>query len=510
MNTGEQKDRMRWILFLVFVAAFCALVVGTIAMVFGGVGEPTGKERDLLTKVFIGEVGAVVLALAYSLFGLRRYQETTPAKPPQSSFVAKTYPRSQHPAFFTEVETLTPVAKKITLIATGLNLIWEKHIADLLIQRASSKEAEVTICLGNPWNPHVENRLIEEEMRGARPPIGKQGIERSIRDLVQRHKAAGSPPGLRICLFNHYPTFATLIFDRDIFIYPYAYQVLGNTSPVFHVIDNDSKEALFFLRNAERIVSDAVPAADLVAIMEDHKHYSEKWLGVAVYVVPKPASEFYQYGSSVLGYDVWKEKELPLGDSELADLREYTGDALEYGFHATLVDALYCVSESDVDRIRAELRTLSEDFAPFVLSCFRIDSTFRGGSDVVVRCEDASGTVEALHHELLSRVNRLAISSRYITGHTKKGVPSQDRARSSLMIRRYLSPFILSRLEPHFTLCTNMPRDEDTRAKVVQKLEAGLANLGELSVEVDGICLMVRRHEEAHWRVLESYALSGR
>lgn len=104
---------------------------------------------------------------------------------------------------------------------------------DLLIQMAQTKKTKVTICLGNPFSPFVKERLIEEEMHNQSPPVGKYGIERNIRSLIETLKEAGNPENFKFRLFEHYPTCATLIFDNEIFMYPYGYHVLGNTSPNF-------------------------------------------------------------------------------------------------------------------------------------------------------------------------------------------------------------------------------------------------------------------------------------
>jgi FMN phosphatase YigB (HAD superfamily) len=72
MMNDSDKSRMQWILFFVFVGSFLVLVAATSATVFLGFGSPTPEERSLLTKVFIGEVGAAVIALFYSVFSLRQ------------------------------------------------------------------------------------------------------------------------------------------------------------------------------------------------------------------------------------------------------------------------------------------------------------------------------------------------------------------------------------------------------------------------------------------------------
>lgn len=68
----EQKTRMCWILFWVFVIAFSLIVLGTLSAVFLGLGAVRDAERDVLVKVFIAEIGVAVIALFYSLFGLTR------------------------------------------------------------------------------------------------------------------------------------------------------------------------------------------------------------------------------------------------------------------------------------------------------------------------------------------------------------------------------------------------------------------------------------------------------
>ena len=66
---------MRWILFGVFVALFVIIVLGTLSVVFLGFGELADTERSTLFKVFLVEIGIAVVALFYSLFGLKRAGE---------------------------------------------------------------------------------------------------------------------------------------------------------------------------------------------------------------------------------------------------------------------------------------------------------------------------------------------------------------------------------------------------------------------------------------------------
>lgn len=421
------------------------------------------------------------------------------------------YTRSEHPKFLAEVERLVPTATEITLIATGLNLIWQKRILDMLIERAQSGDAKVTICLGNPYSPHVEDRLIEEEMQGRRPPVGRVGIELNARALVERLEKAGNPPNISILLFEHYPTFATLLFDQEIYIYPYGYQILGNASPIFHFQNDDSEEARFFVANAEAIVRDAVPARDVVYRSVDPKYYSDKWVAAAVYLIPDENEPFYQFGSSILGYDVRGKRTIDIGGNDIIkSVRPHIGDAAQYGFHATIADALFYVNQAEIDRIEAEVRMLSKEFPPFDLTNFRIVERANEG-DIVVLCEDETGITEALHCELISRVYRTAISSPYLTGRTKRKVGSKYPLRSNLFVGRYGVPYILKEFNLHFSLCSPAPDNPRLRGEIVEILQKFFINeVNADRIHFNKLYLLIKRHGDEVWTISSDHTLCGK
>ncbi|WP_028863992.1 hypothetical protein [Psychromonas aquimarina] len=68
---NKQQDQMKWVLFWVFLILFTMMVLGTLAMVFLGFGSPTESEREIMVKGLIGEVAACIVALFYSIFGLK-------------------------------------------------------------------------------------------------------------------------------------------------------------------------------------------------------------------------------------------------------------------------------------------------------------------------------------------------------------------------------------------------------------------------------------------------------
>jgi hypothetical protein len=145
-------------------------------------------------------------------------------------------------------------------------LIWREGIKELLINRAKAgkRQVNITICLGNPISPNVQCRLREEEQDGTIPLIGPKGIMRLAQSILGELKKAGNPGNFQLLMFNNYPTFATLIFDEHIFFYPYGYQILGNKSPLFHLLDDGSAEAKFINSNAERVIKDSVKATEVI------------------------------------------------------------------------------------------------------------------------------------------------------------------------------------------------------------------------------------------------------
>jgi hypothetical protein len=69
---STSNDKMKWILFTVFMILFVLAVLGTLGVVFFGFGTPTDSERELLVKGLILEISACVIALFYSIFGLKK------------------------------------------------------------------------------------------------------------------------------------------------------------------------------------------------------------------------------------------------------------------------------------------------------------------------------------------------------------------------------------------------------------------------------------------------------
>ena len=458
---------------------------------------------------------------------LRAWKSKRPATHlPQHGECILPYAQSQSPDFFKKVADLIPKTQKITLIGTGLNIIWQQKIVDLLIQHATkNNEVSITICLANPFSPHVEDRLTEEEMSGVTAPVGQKGIINIINNiwnLIERLEKNGNPDNFKVRLFENYPTLATLIFDQDIFIYPYTYQTLGTISPIVQLRNNGSPATNFFISNAKKIINDAIPVEDFVKIYHNPRYYSQKWIAAAVYLIPEIDQPFYQFGSVILGYDIWTNKSIEDKniytkrqiEDETIKNRAYVGEAANFGFHATIGDALYFVNEAEIDRIKAELEMLTNKLPPFTLEELSIVDRYKEEGDIVVACKDKTGVSEALHSELIHRFYRPAISSTYRAGQTEKlsrVIKSERRinsTRAGLMINKYGSPYILKEFNLHFTLCTSPPSDESLRNQLITKLEEKFNNeVCPKEVRINKICLLVKRRNDDRWKIEKAYCL---
>ena len=236
-------------------------------------------------------------------------------------------------------------------------------------------------------------------------------------------------------------------------------------------------------------------------------YVSDSWIGAAVYIIPNQSEELYRFGASMLGYDIWNKRTIDAG--EFARFQQHVGDAKQYGFHATLADALLFSTEAQIERIEAELRILARDFQPFALSRFQVNDGLDERGDIVLTCEDQSGITEAMHHELIFRIYRLAISSNYLSGGARTKLLSQSQ-RDALMLRNYGAPFILRRFKLHFTLLSNSPKEPTYRTKVIEDINKALDCLKLDQIVIDEIVLVTKNMASQNYEIRERFPLSAK
>ncbi len=70
----DQKAKMRWYMFWVFMILFVIVSILTISALFFDFGQLESKYKDNLIWAFVLEVGGAVVALFYSIFDIKRPQ----------------------------------------------------------------------------------------------------------------------------------------------------------------------------------------------------------------------------------------------------------------------------------------------------------------------------------------------------------------------------------------------------------------------------------------------------
>lgn len=420
------------------------------------------------------------------------------------------YARSHIPEFYAEVEKRIRRARRVKFISMGLQILREGNVLDILTSRAMRGDVEVVACMGNPYSPDVVDRLIEEEMSDSQPQIGRHGIDRNIKSLLDHLDKYNNPANFRVLLFEHYPTFATYVIDSDVFVVPYMYRLLGWQAPVLHLRDDGSSEiARFFVENADRVLADAIPAQDVFHSQPDRLHRSEDWIQVCVAIVPGANEPLYQFGTRVIGYDLRTGRPASRDLEEMPNLERSIGSAAQRGFHAPLVDPLYVPNEAAVRHLVAELTVLSDELPRFELVNPRIEDRWQTYRDIVLRCDDHSGVAEAVHGELVSRLYRRAVRPGHVTQPGQQSLNTTSSGRSGLMTRRYGSPHVLTRFDVHFPLCCDPPVDSFARRGLVEQLDdACRERVAREPVVIDRLHLLVKRSSDPSWRVLKVYSLS--
>lgn len=411
------------------------------------------------------------------------------------------FARSDSAEFALYFEKLIRGANHIVLIGTGINILQRDPVFLDLIDRVVREKTTLEIYLANPFSRAVEFRLVEEEIGPIKPPVGKSGLIQRLETILEKQREVGNPPNLTIKLFSHYPTFAMFILDTEYFIYPYGYALLGNFSPVSHYSKKrpEDRPMIEFLEGQyQRVKASSADAQMVFDLRAKRSANIDKVIPFAVYLIPEANTGLYRFGSEVLGYDV-RENRL-LASPWVASV----GSAADFGFHLTVADALYFANSSEVDFLYKEIEFIAKEFRPFALT-LNFQPGFPNSNSLALTCTDPSGTLEALHHELVARIYRQAVASNYSLGIMKLD-RDDNLSRTEWMLNRYLAPYILQKFQPHFTLLSGLTGEwKEQTIREVEK--AYRQKVTKESIEIQVLCLMRRSQSNRLWQIAEEVKL---
>lgn len=407
------------------------------------------------------------------------------------------FARSDSAEFAQLFESLAHKADRIVLIGTGINILHRDPILLDLLERVSKGKCVLEIYLANPFSRHIETRLIEEEIGNMKPPVGKQGLIQRLETMIEKQKELGYPSNFVLTLFSNYPTVAMFIIDTEYFLYPYGYALLGNQSPIMQFSrtrPGDRPMIDFMETQYQKIKSSSVDARLVMDIYHKRKPKIENLTPFAVYLIPRPDSSLYRFGSQMIGYDIYENRPC------LSPWAAYVGTAGDFGFHLTVADALYLYNPRDMDLLQKELEFVVQGISRLKLK-LRLKPEFPNRSSVSLVCEDSSGVLEYLHHEMVARCYRSAAGSNY-----DFGIASLDRddntARAKLMIQQYHAPYILNAYIPHFTLLTNLPAARTERQPILDEVEKAFREQGvEDTLEFENLFVMQRTNPLRPWQI---------
>ena len=227
---------------------------------------------------------------------------------------------------------------------------------------------------------------------------------------------------------------------------------------------------------------------------------------LATYLVPGPETRLYQIGSTILGYDVFAGRELPLPAPLVpyADrVRDWVGPAQIYGFHATIGDALE-LPDDLVTEIENRLATIARETPPFKLINGRIHDRFREFPKALVGTFDSPDrAANRLEERVVTEINALHVGS----PEFGKRVASYNTLQRDQLVR-YGSPNVRSLFDLHFSLATAVP-DIETRQLLCSLFldELGLfATPDQRTIQVDRVYLLEQGTDRL-FRIRQAYDL---
>jgi Protein of unknown function (DUF1045) len=226
----------------------------------------------------------------------------------------------------------------------------------------------------------------------------------------------------------------------------------------------------------------------------------------AIYFVPAAQSEFYGFGSAVLGYDCYTGNTVPHPDGFDRDTRPWerlTEEPRRYGFHATLKAPFFLRSSCTEAQLVSAIRSFAAlgHPVPSIVPAIRMLGSF--AAIVPSRSQP--------------KIDALATSCTTIFDAFRAPMSPQERARrlaSGLSqgqienLDRWGYPFLFSEFRFHMTLTGRIPADR--RKQVLVTLQQCFSRkCGDRPFAIDSLTLARQESADAAFRVLSQTPLHG-
>lgn len=175
---------------------------------------------------------------------------------------ARVFPRSDHHQTTECLKHSLETSRKLHLYSIAFNFLWTEDYFHTLERRVISGElSQVRLCLANVSSPEILLRFNHEKNQ----TMGIGGLEYRIKEkFLPLEREIDDRSRFEVRLFEHYPTYAMLNFDNDIYVYLYPFKKLGNSSPTFYW-KGESEASTFFHEQFENIWAASKPASQVYA-----------------------------------------------------------------------------------------------------------------------------------------------------------------------------------------------------------------------------------------------------
>jgi hypothetical protein len=172
----------------------------------------------------------------------------------------------------------------------------------------------------------------------------------------------------------------------------------------------------------------------------------------------------------------------------------------------TCCDVLYFLNRTEVDLAIHEVKFLAKQYRPFDLQGLELRAAYPDQASIAIAVQDPTGTLEAMHCELVHAVYRRAAASSY-TLNPSLVRSRRDTAREDLMTKRFRAPFILKEFHPHFTLLADVaPGDGESMLRQLE--EEFDRRVPDRRIRVGALAVMDRSADpDGRWRIASEISL---
>ncbi len=185
----------------------------------------------------------------------------TPKPPAETSrenslLKALVFPSSDHHQTTEYLKRSLTTSQTLRVYSIAFNFLWKEDYFQTLEELVFSGRLQVQLCLANVSSQEILCRFDHEKHQ----TMGSEGLKYRIKEkFLALELQIDDRSRFEIRLFDHYPTYAMLSFDNEIYVYPYPFKKLGNSSPMFYW-KGESEASTFFHEQFANIWNESKPA----------------------------------------------------------------------------------------------------------------------------------------------------------------------------------------------------------------------------------------------------------